>query len=75
MACISKRRDRWVIDFYDNTGRRRLVTMPKGRTKKKATEKLREIEDQLARGVYLPERESHCLKKWQMIGCFTKNLI
>jgi integrase len=57
MACIVKRRDRWVIDFYDNTGKRRWITMPKGSTKKKATERLREIEDQLARGVYLPAKK------------------
>ena len=31
--------------------------MPKGTTKKKATEKLREIEDQVSRGVYLPDRK------------------
>jgi integrase len=31
--------------------------MPKGTTKKKATEKLREIEDQLRRGIYLPDKK------------------
>ncbi len=63
MACISKRRGRWVVDFYDNTGRRRLVTLPKGSTKKKATEKLRELEDQLAKGVYIPERRIPLFKQ------------
>lgn len=63
MACISKRRDRWVVDFYDNTGKRRLVTLPKGSTKKKATEKLRELEDQLAKGVYIPERRIPLFKQ------------
>ena len=57
MACISKRRSRWVIDFYDTRGKRRWITMPKGTTKKKATEALREIEDQLRRGVYLPDKK------------------
>ena len=47
MACIAKRRGRYVIDFYDSYSKRRWITMPKGTTKKKATEKLREIEDQL----------------------------
>ena len=31
--------------------------MPKGSTKAKATEKLREVEDQLARGVYIPDKK------------------
>jgi integrase len=57
MACISKRRNRWVIDFYDSTGKRRWITMPDGSTKKKAHEKLRELEDQIARGVYLPDKK------------------
>lgn len=30
--------------------------MPEGSAKKKATDKLREIEDQIARRVYLPEQ-------------------
>jgi len=32
MACISKRRDRWVIDFYDQHGKRQRKTMKKGST-------------------------------------------
>ena len=56
MACISKRRSRWVIDFYDTRGKRRWITMPKGTTKKKAHGKLREVEDQLKRGIYIPDR-------------------
>ena len=57
MACISKRRNRWVIDFYDNQGKRRWKTLPKGTTKARAKEAMREIEDQLARGIYLPEKK------------------
>jgi integrase len=57
MACISKRRNRYVIDFYDNHGKRRWHTMPKGCTKKKSIEKLREIEDQVRRGIYLQAKE------------------
>lgn len=57
MACIVKRRNRWVIDFYDHQGKRRWKTMPKGCTKKKAHEALRDIEDQVKRGVYLPDRK------------------
>ena len=57
MACIAKRRSRYVIDFYDTYGKRRWITMPQGTTKKKTTEKLREIEDQLRRGIYLPDKK------------------
>ncbi|MBC2713530.1 MAG: site-specific integrase [Desulfosarcina sp.] len=56
MACLRKRRERWVIDFYDTRGKRRWKTLPKGTTKGKARDAIREIEDQLARGVYLPEK-------------------
>jgi len=57
MACIAKRRGRYVLDFYDTYGKRRWITMPKGTTKKKAPEKLREVEDQLKRGIYLPDKK------------------
>jgi integrase len=56
MACVSKRRDRWIVDFTDLNGKHRWITMPDGSTKKKAIDKLREIEDQIARRVYLPEQ-------------------
>ena len=36
MACIAKRRGRYVIDFYDNEGKRQRMTLKKGTTKKKA---------------------------------------
>ena len=41
MACITKRRNRWIVDFYDTHGKRRWITMPKGATKNKAHDKLR----------------------------------
>jgi integrase len=53
MACITKRRDRWVIDFYDQYGKRRWKTMPEGTTKKKAREELRKTEDSIQKGSYL----------------------
>jgi site-specific recombinase XerD len=37
--------------------------MPKGTTKKKAIEKLREIEDQVSRGVYLPDKKIPTFKE------------
>jgi integrase len=68
MACIRKRRGRWVIDFYDQYGKRRWETMTKGTTKKKANERLREIEEQVSKGVYLPSSKiplfSEVAKEW-----------
>ena len=68
MACIAKRRNRWVIDYYDNQGKRQRQTLKKGTTKKKAREKLREIEDQLAKGIYIPDKKipifSEVAKEW-----------
>jgi integrase len=63
MACIAKRRGRYVIDFYDTYGKRRWITMPKGTTKKKAKEKLGEIEDLLRRGIFIPEKRIPLFKK------------
>jgi integrase len=63
MATIAKRRDRWVIDFYDTQGKRRWITMPKGSTKANAKDRLREIEDQLKRGMYFPKDKIPLFKK------------
>jgi len=63
MACIAKRRGRYVIDFYDNQGKRRWKTLPVGTTKKKAREALRDIEDQLRKGIYLPDRKVPLFEK------------
>ena len=57
MACITKRRGRWVIDFYDQHGKRRWKTLPEGTTKKKATEELRGIEEQIGKGTFIPLKE------------------
>jgi integrase len=56
MACIAKRRGRYVIDFYDNQGKRRWKTLPKDARKKDANKALREIEDLLEKGIYLPDK-------------------
>ena len=56
MACISKRRNRWVIDFYDNQGKRRWKTLPEGTTKSEAKKVLRDIEDKIDKGIYIPLR-------------------
>ena len=55
MACVTKRRDRYVIDFYDNQGKRKRKALKAGTTKARAKEILRDIEDKLAKGLYLPE--------------------
>ena len=57
MACITKRRDRWVIDFYDQHGKRRWKTLREGTTKKSARDELRAIEEQVAKGIYLPTKK------------------
>lgn len=68
MACIAKRRGRYVIDFYDSQGKRQRKTLKKGTTKTRAREILREIEDQLARGIYISDRMiplfSEVVKDW-----------
>ncbi len=57
MAKVTKRRGRYVLDFYDNRGKRRWKTLPDGTTKAKAKEAMRDIEDLLLKGVYLPNKK------------------
>jgi integrase len=57
MACIAKRRGRYVIDFYDHRGKRRWKTLPKGTIKKKAREAMRDIEDLVLRGIYISDKK------------------
>ena len=73
MACIAKRRGRYIIDFYDTYGKRRWVTMPKGTTKKKAKEKYREVEDQLSGAFICPIRRFLFLIRLLRIGLNTKS--
>ncbi len=58
MACITNKkkskRGRWCIDFYDQSGKRRLKVLPKGATKTEAKKALREIEDQVEKRVWMP---------------------
>jgi len=63
MARVAKRRDRYVLDFYDNQGKRQRKTLRAGTTLKRAKEKLREIEDQLNAGTWLPEEKVPKFKK------------
>lgn len=68
MACITERRGRVVIDFYDQHGKRRLKTLKKGINKQDAKKELRAIEESLERGVFLPKSEvpkfSEVAKEW-----------
>ena len=68
MACITKRRNRYVLDFYDCQGKRQRQTLKAGTTKKAAKDKLREIEDQLQKGTYISDKKiplfSEVVKDW-----------
>jgi len=68
MACIVKRRGRWIIDFYDQHGKRRWKTLPEGTTKAKAKEELRAIEDLINKKLFLPDvkvpRFSEVARNW-----------
>ena len=57
MACVTFRRGKWCLDYYDNEGKRHVKTLPDGITKTRAKEILRGIEDQLSRGSYIPEKK------------------
>jgi len=52
MACVRKRRDKWVIDFYDQFGKRHVETV--GRNKKEAEEKLAQRTLDIRKGAYNP---------------------
>ena len=51
MAKVCKRRNRWVLDFYDQYGERQRITMPMGTTKKEAEEELDTYKDQVRKGI------------------------
>jgi integrase len=63
MACIAKRRGRYVLDYYDNRGKRRWQTLKAGTTLKQAKDELRDLENRLAKGIYIPVREVPTFKK------------
>jgi integrase len=57
MACVRRRRHRWVLDYYDQRGKRHCQFMPKGTSKKKANEELGEIEKKVRHGVWVSVRD------------------
>ncbi|HQM44101.1 MAG TPA: tyrosine-type recombinase/integrase [Smithellaceae bacterium] len=58
MACIAKRRGRYVIDCYDQNGKRYRKTMKAGSTKDEARKELREIEAKIERRTFLHEKKA-----------------
>jgi integrase len=58
MACVAKRRNRYVLDFRDQFGVRQWITTPKGTTKAKAEEELRRKLDQVKNGVFRPDSKT-----------------
>jgi integrase len=63
MAKVAKRHGRYVLDFYDNQGKRKRQTLKKDTTLKQAKTKLREIEDKLSKGIWIPSAEIPTFEK------------
>lgn len=63
MACITKRRERYVIDCYDQHGQRYRKSMPAGTTKDTARKELREIEAKIERRTFLHEKNTPAFSK------------
>lgn len=57
MAKITKRCDRYVLDFYDDQGNRQRKTLPAGITKARAREILQDIQRKLDKGLYLSREQ------------------
>ncbi len=57
MSCLTKRNERWVIDGYDHTGKRRRIKLPKGTTRGEGLKALREFEDQNDKKIYRPAKK------------------
>lgn len=57
MACVRRRRDRWVLDYYDQKGKRHCKFMPKGTSKRKANEELGQVEKKVRQGTWVSVRD------------------
>jgi len=68
MSCLAKRRDRWVIDVYDQNGKRYRKSLPPETTKKRAKEILREVEEKIERRTFAHEKKipvfAEVAKEW-----------
>ena len=62
MACVRKRRGKWVIDFYDHLGKRHWETV--GTNKKEAEEKLAEKMLEIRKGAYNPALSKTPLREY-----------
>lgn len=63
MATVAKRGGRYVLDYYDHENARKRLRLPEGTTLKAAKDRLREIEDQLSRGNYIPSKQMPTFKE------------
>src|SRR5208283_1760089 len=63
MACITKRRGRYVIDCYDQHGKRYRKTMKAGITKDAARKELHEIESKIERQTFLHDKKTPLFSK------------
>jgi integrase len=57
MACITKRRGRYVIDCYDQHGKRYRKSLPEETTKQRAREVLRDIEEKISKRAFVHEKK------------------
>jgi integrase len=57
MACVTRRRGKLVMDFRDNAGRRRVVVLPRGMTRKEGKIELGKILKKLEQNSFRPNRE------------------
>jgi integrase len=68
MASIRKQRGRWVVDFRDHTGKRRLKSLRKGLKKEDAEREKTRILEQVENQTYLPKAGiptfAEVAKKW-----------
>ena len=63
MACISKRRGRYVVDCYDQNGKRYRKTLKAGMTKEQARKELYEIEAKIERRTFMHEKKAPLFSK------------
>ena len=68
MACVAKRKGRYVPDFRDHFGARQWITMPKGTTRAKAEEELRIKLSQVAKGFFFMIPKHHCFQRLPETG-------
>jgi len=68
MACITKRGNRYVIDCYDQQGKRYRKSLPEGTTKQRAREILREVEEKVSARTFIHDKKiitfSVVAKQW-----------